>query len=158
MSEEEMVDHVQAAITRLGIDDTILAAGEFSPRGHSGSMFIGGMGGSLVGEFTGSVGEAVGVGVGSLAGARENDRAAGLPSYLIVGASESSVYGFAGRRSSTLTEPVFSVRRSDIEVVVHQRVNVRVLELVDHASGSSIELEGNRVPLTHSKAVIDLLS
>jgi hypothetical protein len=41
---------------------------------------------------------------------------------------------------------------------VHQRVNVRVLELVDSSSGSSIQLEGNRIPLTHTKDVIDALS
>jgi hypothetical protein len=36
-------------------------------------------------------------------------------------------------------------------------MNVRVLELIDEASGSKIELEGNRVPLTHSKDVIETL-
>jgi hypothetical protein len=36
-------------------------------------------------------------------------------------------------------------------------VNVRVLELIDEASGSKIELEGNRLPITHSKDVIDEL-
>lgn len=40
---------------------------------------------------------------------------------------------------------------------VHQRVNVRILELIDQATGSRIELEGNRIPLTHSKDVIDAL-
>jgi hypothetical protein len=40
---------------------------------------------------------------------------------------------------------------------VHRRVNVRVLELIDEATGSRIELEGNRLPVTHSKNVIDLL-
>jgi hypothetical protein len=40
---------------------------------------------------------------------------------------------------------------------VHPRVNVRVLELIDEATGSRIELEGNRLPVTHSKTVIDLL-
>jgi hypothetical protein len=30
-------------------------------------------------------------------------------------------------------------------------VNVRVLELIDSATGSRIELEGNRLPVTHSK-------
>jgi hypothetical protein len=37
-------------------------------------------------------------------------------------------------------------------------VNVRVLELVDNASGSKIELEGNRLPVTHSRDVIDELT
>ena len=40
---------------------------------------------------------------------------------------------------------------------VHLRVNVRVLELIDSATGARIELEGNRVPMTHSKDVIKAL-
>jgi hypothetical protein len=52
---------------------------------------------------------------------------------------------------------VFKVDRSDVQVEVHQRVNVRIVELIDEASGSRIELEGNRLPVTHSKDVIDHL-
>jgi hypothetical protein len=37
-------------------------------------------------------------------------------------------------------------------------VNVRVLELIDEASGSRIELEDNRLPVTHSKDVIETLA
>jgi hypothetical protein len=37
-------------------------------------------------------------------------------------------------------------------------VNVRVLELIDNASDARIELEGNRLPLTHSKDVIHILA
>jgi hypothetical protein len=33
-----------------------------------------------------------------------------------------------------------------------------VLGLIDDASGSRIELEGNRLPVTHSKDVIEALS
>ena len=47
--------------------------------------------------------------------------------------------------------------RAGLTAKVHQRVNVRVLELIDTAGGSRIELEGNRLPLTHSKDVIDAL-
>jgi hypothetical protein len=50
------------------------------------------------------------------------------------------------------------VPREGIEVKVHQRVNGRVLELIDSESGSQIELEGNRLPITHSKDVIAELS
>jgi hypothetical protein len=68
------------------------------------------------------------------------------------------VYGFAGRsRSKEPTELVFQVPRERIEAKVHQRVNVRILELIDESTGSRIELEGNRIPVTHSKDVIDLL-
>ena len=52
---------------------------------------------------------------------------------------------------------MFQVPRDRIEVKVHQRVNVRVLELIDESTGSRIELEGNRIPLTHSKDVIEHL-
>jgi hypothetical protein len=36
-------------------------------------------------------------------------------------------------------------------------VNVRILELIDTASDARIELEGNRLPVTHSKDVIHVL-
>jgi hypothetical protein len=36
-----------------------------------------------------------------------------------------------------------------------RRVNVRVLELIHDESGSRIELEGNRLPVTQSKDVIE---
>jgi hypothetical protein len=37
-------------------------------------------------------------------------------------------------------------------------VNVRVLELIDQESGARIQLEGNRLPITHSEAVIKALT
>jgi hypothetical protein len=36
-------------------------------------------------------------------------------------------------------------------------MNVRVLELIHTDTGSRIELEGNRLPLTHTKDVIEAL-
>jgi hypothetical protein len=57
-----------------------------------------------------------------------------------VGVSESSVYGFSGSRRHA-DALVFRVPRDCLGVEVHQRVNVRVLELIDSASGSRIELE-----------------
>jgi hypothetical protein len=52
---------------------------------------------------------------------------------------------------------VFRVARDRLEVEVHRRVNVRILELIDTTTGSRIELEGSRVPLTHAKDVITAL-
>jgi hypothetical protein len=69
------------------------------------------------------------------------------------------VYGFAGRsRSKEPTDLVFKLPRAGLTAKVHQRVNVRVLELIEDASGSKVELEGNRIPLTHSKDVIHVLT
>jgi hypothetical protein len=95
MSEEGMENAVQQALTREGIDQQVIAAGQFNPRGQSGSLFAGGLAGSELGG-PGKVAEDVG--------------------------------------------------------------NVRVLELIHPESGSRIELEGNRVPLTHSKDVIAALT
>ena len=158
MSEEGMEHAVQEALAREGIDEQVVAAGQFNPRGHSGSMFAGGLAGSELGG-PGSVAEDVGEVAGTLGGMRANAASHGMPQWLLVGVTDSAVYGFDGRsRSKEPGAMVFKAERSDLEVKVHQRVNVRVLELIHPESGSRIELEGNRVPLTHTKDVIEALS
>ena len=158
MSEEKMLEAVQAALDDHGIEDKLEAVGQFNPRGHTGGGFAGGFIGGDIGGVAGSLGDAVGTVAGYSAGTRANDAASGLPDWMLVGVSESNVYGFAGRsRSKEPTELVFQVPRDRIEAKVHQRVNVRILELIDESTGSRIELEGNRIPVTHSKDVIDLL-
>ena len=158
MSEEGMELAVQEALTREGIDEQVVAAGQFNPRGQSGSLFAGGMAGSeLAGP--GRVAEDVGEAAGWIGGMRANAAAHGMPEWMLVGVTADAVYGFDGRsRSKTPGEMVFKAERSGLEVKVHQRVNVRVLELIHPETGSSIELEGNRVPLTHSKDVISALT
>jgi hypothetical protein len=159
MSEEAMERAVQQALAREGIADEVIAAGQFNPRGHTGSMFGGGLAGGSVGEIGGKVGEAVGEVAGTLGGMRANEAASGMPQWMLVGVTADAVYGFDGRsRSKEPGAMVFKADRAGLEVKVHQRVNVRVLELLHPESGSRIELEGNRVPVTHSKDVIEALS
>lgn len=75
-----------------------------------------------------------------------------------MGVSATTVYGFAApTRHDEPTSLAFQVPRDGLTAKVHQSVNVRVLELIDEASGSRIELEGNRLPVTHSKDVIEAL-
>jgi hypothetical protein len=150
-----MLELVQEALTARGIDDSVVAVGQFEPRGHTGGLFVGGLIGGDVGGVLGSVGDAVGTGVGALAGMHAADASSPLPDQMLVGVSDTTVYGFAApTRHSEPTALAFQVPRSGITAKVHQRVNVRVLELIDEASGSRIELEGNRIPITHSKDVI----
>ena len=158
MSEETMVRSVGEALRGLGVSDEVTAAGQFLPRGHTGSMFAGGIiGDSVAGGLGGPADSAATVG-GALAGARMHDAASGLPSSMLVGVTGTHVYGFAAaHRSSPAGALVFGVSRDRIDVKVHQRVNVRILELVDSSTGATIQLEGNRIPLTHSKDVIDAL-
>jgi len=151
MSEQKMVELFQAALTHHGIQDTILAVGQFEPRGVSGSMFAG----AMIGD---EVGGSVGFGAGVLAGREAGRMASGLPAEVMVGVSETKVYGLEGR--SRRKEPgdiLFTVPREGLTAKVHQRVNVRVLELIDEETGSRIELEGNRLPITHSKDVLKVL-
>jgi hypothetical protein len=159
MSEERMLELVQDALAARGIDDPVVAVGQFEPRGHTGGLFVGGLLGGDAGGLLGPVGDAVGTGVGALAGMHAADASSGLPNQMLVGVSETTVYGFAApTRHSEPTALAFQVPRSGITAKVHQRVNVRVLELIDDASGSRIELEGNRLPVTHSKDVIEALA
>jgi hypothetical protein len=159
MSEEGMEAAVQQALAREGIADEVIAAGQFNPRGHSGSMVAGGMAGDELGGVAGAAGAVAGSVAGMAGGIGANDANRGLPSWMLVGVTENAVYGFAGAsRSKTPGALVFQVPREGLEAEVHQRVDVKVLELIETASGSRIELEGNRLPLTHSKDVIAALT
>ncbi len=154
-----MVEAVQGALAERGVDDEVVAAGQFNPRGHTGGMFVGGMAGGDAGSTLGGAADAIGTAAGSLAGMRAADAASGLPETMLVAVTDSTVYGFAGRsRRQVPTDLAFEVPRAGLEARVHQRVNVRVLELIHEDSGSTIELEGNRLPVTHSKDVIEALT
>jgi hypothetical protein len=159
MSEEQMVEVIGKALASQGIGDTVIAVGEFYPRGHTGAGFAGGLLGGDAGGALGSLADSVGTAAGYLAGTHAHDAASGLPERMLVGVSETTVYGFAEHtRRSEPGALVFQVPRAGLEAKVHQRVNVRVLELIDSATGSRIELEGNRLPITHSKDVIEELT
>jgi hypothetical protein len=160
MSEATMIELVQSALDRFGIQDEVLAVGQFNPRGHVGGMFAGGLAGGGVGDrLGGNLAGGIGTAAGSLAGQRAVDSASGLPASVLVAVSAERVYGFdAPTRHSDPRALVFNLRRQDVETKVHQRVNVRILELIDTASGDSVQLEGNRLPLTHSGDVIKALT
>jgi hypothetical protein len=154
MGEEHMIKAVQAALDHHGIDDTIREVGHFMPRGTTGSMFAGGM-------IGGDLGGAIGTAAGSLAGIAAGSVSRGMPTRMLVGASDSTVYGFAMAAGGRRHEPhdlLFRVPRQGLRVEVHGRVNVRVLELIDDETGSKVELEGNRLPITHSHDLIRFLA
>jgi hypothetical protein len=157
MSEEKIVEVVNEALASAGIEETVIAAGEFNPRGHSGAGFAGGLIGGDIGDSIGSPAGGIGTAGGYMAATRTHDAATGLPERMVVGVSETTIYGFAGNRAHSKAL-AFRVPRERLEAKVHQRVNVRVLELIDTQSGSRIELEGMRLPITHSKDVIQELS
>jgi hypothetical protein len=133
-----MVEAVQEALGRLGIDDQVVAAGLFFPRGHTGAMFAGGLAGGGIGEAPGGMGEDVGVVAGAMGGQRASDAASGLPERMPVAVSDSTVYGFDTHRERERepTDLLFRLPRSRLEVRVRPRVNVRVVELIDETTSS----------------------
>jgi hypothetical protein len=158
MAEQQMVEAVEAALRERGTGEDVVAAGQFMPRGHTGSLFAGGLVGDTLGGPAGDLADSIATVGGSLAGAHLHDAASGLPSTLLVGVTATHVYGFDSKtRHSPAGPMVFQVPRNNLEAKVHQRVNVRVLELIETTTGSRIELEGSRIPLTHSKDVIAAL-
>jgi hypothetical protein len=157
MSEQQMVELAQAALDHHGVDDTIVAVGQFAPRGQSGSTFAGGLIGGDLGDAVGGIAGGIGLGAGVIGARAANAAATGLPKLMHVAVSDSTVYGMVSHtRHKEPGDIVFAVPRAGLTVKVHQRVNVRVLELIDE-SGARVELEGNRLPLTHSKDVIEVL-
>jgi hypothetical protein len=154
-----MVERVQEALAQLGIDDEVVAAGMFFPRGHSGAMFAGGMVGGGIGGELGRVAGDVGLVAGAIGGGKAADAASGLPERMMVAVSASTVYGFDTQREHGRepTDLIFRLPRSRLEVRVHQRVNVRVVELIDETTDSRVELEGERIGTFHVSDVIDAL-
>ncbi|HMO00306.1 MAG TPA: hypothetical protein PKD59_12915 [Miltoncostaeaceae bacterium] len=158
MSEEAMVQAIENALVLLGVQEEVEAAGEFQPRGHTGAMFAGGFIGDELGSGFGNLGDSIATVGGAIAGGRIHDATTGLPTWMMVGVTPTHVCGFGEAKRRKEAGPlVFRVPRSQLEVKVHQRVNVRILELIDSESGSRIELEGSRIPVTHTKDVIEAL-
>jgi hypothetical protein len=155
MSEHKLVESVQDALEREGIDETVLVAGQFNPRGHSGSMVAGQMAGDSVGGLAGAAGAVAGGAAGIAGGMATDSMVRGLPEYMLVGVTDDMVYGFQGTTKAGAL--AFRVPREGLEAKVHQRVDVKVLELIQ-PNGEKVELEGNRLPLTHSKDVISVLA
>ena len=155
-----MLELVQHALTGWGVEDTVHTVGQFEPRGTTGGTVAGGMVGSSLGDVVGgSVGDAIGFGVGVMGGRAASRASTGLPAHLLVAVSDTMVYGMTMRsRRKEPDELLFGLPRSAVTAKVHQRVNVRVLELIRDDTGARIELEGSRIPVTHSHDVITALT
>jgi hypothetical protein len=135
-----MVDKVSDALAHRGIQDRIVAAAMFFPRGQP----IGGDLGDRVGGLSDGLGAAA---------------TAGLPERILVGVSATSVYGFGTRRTREHepTDLMFRLRRAQLDVRVERRMGVRVVELYDPTTGAHVELEGARMPGFHVGDVLHAL-
>ena len=142
-----MIELAQAALDHFGIDDTVEAVGQFAPRGQSGAMFAGGMVGGDVGGAAGDLAGGLGLGAGMAAGRAASSASSGLPPTVMVAASASTVYGMHARTRRREPDSIlFAVPRAGLTVKVHQRVNVRVLELIDEQTGCPHRARGQPPP------------
>lgn len=157
MNEQELVERSAAVIAEAGVAEEVVAAGLFNPRGHTGAMFAGGFAGDSVGGGFGGLGSSIGTAGGALAGAKAHDAAAGLPEWLVVAVTPASVLGLDTDKRRHPARVIFRLARERLDTKVHQRVNVRILELVDRETGASVQLEGNRVPTVHTGDVFKAL-
>lgn len=157
MKEQELVDRVAGVLAEHEVHEEVLAAGIFNPRGHSGAMFAGGLAGDSVGGKLGSLESSIGTAGGALAGARLHDAASGLPEWLVVAVTPTSVLGFDTDRRRRPARLLFRLERTRLDTAIRQRLNVRILELTDRDTGASVQLEGNRIPTLHTGDVLRVL-
>ena len=158
MSEKKMIEIVQEAMDDQGIEDQVTAVGEFLPRGSIGAGEVGGMVGGSAGDLAGNLVGSIAGAAGFLAAMHRQQDESGLPRRMLVGVSPTAVYGFV--EHTRHKEPgglVFRAPRDKLTVKVHQRVNVRILELIEDDTNAAIELEGSRIPVTHANDVFKAL-
>ncbi len=158
MNERALLSQAQEVV---GQDDVLLAAGVFQPRGTQAGVSGGAaVGGGLARGVAGMALTAAGIAVGGLAG----QTAAGdlpTPRWTVLAVSANRIYGLTGHGEGFAIRPgeVFAVlRRDEVETRVHERVGVRVLEIVETASGTALELETARLGGRHGTDVLRLLS
>ena len=90
-----------------------------------------------------------------MVGRHAHDAASVLPAQMLVGVSETTDLRVRRADSALRADGlVFQLPRQRGRGEGACPGERRVLELIDTATGSRIELEGNRIPLTHSKDVI----
>ncbi|MGX7677281.1 hypothetical protein ACSMXN_00120 [Jatrophihabitans sp. DSM 45814] len=160
MSNTGLTERSQDAVQRSGYNETVIAAGIFFPRGHTAGAFAGGLVGGSIGDAVGGIAGGVGAMGGALAGRRVADATSGLPQRTVIAVTEKSVFGFDSARVGNVRQPttmLFHIDRHDLVTRIHQRVNVRVLELHDQALNTTIEIEGSRIPVLHAGEVISAL-
>jgi hypothetical protein len=157
MNEQELIERTTEVLAENGAPEPVEAAGVFNPRGHTGSMFAGGFLGDGIAGAAGDLVSAVGTVGGAIGGAKVHDATTGLPEWLVVAVTPTSVVGFDTDKRRRPARPIFRFERSELETKVHQRVNVKILELIHKETGASVQLEGSRIPMTHSKDVFNAL-
>ncbi len=154
MNEEKLLREAQQVV---GEDDVLLAAGVFQPRGTQAGMSGGAaIGGGLARGVAGLAAAAAGMAVGQQA-ARTASGSLEAPRWTVLAVSTTRIYGLVGHGEGLVIRPeeVFAVLdREHITTRVHERVGVRVLEIVDGDSGAALELETARLGGWHGTDVL----
>lgn len=161
------------AVAASGIDDEIIAIGEFQALGASKHMIEGSMAGGMIGSMipgSGDMGNIVGLVAGQQVGARVGTSDEDGVFRWLLAVSPTKVYvlesanpqaGLKSQAQDLLAGAVTLVQtldRSALEVTVKARVAVRLLTLEDPTTGTKLELEGVRHGRYHATDVIHALT
>jgi hypothetical protein len=121
MSEATMIELIQRALERAGIDDEVVAVGQFNPRGHVGGLFAGGLAGGDAGDRLGSLGGGIGM-AADAAGQLSSDLGAdgrGLPVDLRLAVAEDEPTAATQREGVSEVSSNLSAGRMVADPVEH---------------------------------------
>ncbi len=158
MNEQKLLSEAQQIV---GQDDVLLAAGVFQPRGTQAGMSGGAAtGGGLARGVAGLALSAAGIAAGERA-ATTAARGLSTPRWTVLAVSADRIYGLTGHGEGLAIRPgeVFAVlSRDEVTTKVHERVGVRVVEIIENGAGAALELETARLGGWHGADVLRLLS
>jgi hypothetical protein len=160
MEEQQLLGMAERALARAGLEDSVVAAGVFHPRGFHAAGLVGGLGGSLVGgAIGGGAGDAVGMAVGVPAAMDSVGELTGQPRFTVIAVSPTAIYGFEGHRDGEFEVRglLWSVEREQAAVSVHSRISMRVFEIEDLRTGRRLAFEAERSPNFRTKFVLAAL-
>ncbi len=146
------------AAAAAGIDDEILAIGEFQALGASKNMVEGATAGGFIGSLIPGgreVGDIVGLVAGQQAGARFETRDADGVYRWLLAVSPTKVYVLV---PSDTEDGLRGQAKDLLDGAVTLHCAVRTLTIEDHATGDKLELEGIRHGKYHATDVIHALT
>lgn len=143
-------------------DPTIVAAGDFQPKGMTWKVVAGAAAGSALGEAVGGdVGQSIGTAGGYMTG-RYAATSGQLPPVIILAASPTKLYLMTSNNAKGIILAkhlllIDTLDRANLEVEMHQKMTVRTAIITDTATGHEYKIEGKRILFHHMNDLLDAL-
>ena len=141
-------------------DNSIIATGDFQPKGltwkRAAAAGAGSLAGSEMGDNSG-LGAAAGYAIGTYAGTSGN-----IPPVVVVAISKENLYIMTttNAKGSILAKSLVlldTLKVADLSVEMHQKLTVRTVVISDESTGHEYKLEGKRILFHHMNDLLDAL-